>query len=105
MIRPDFTNIPWRTLLLGCAVAAVLLVLLSWRAACTSADRAREEAGLAQATGTALDNVAEETQTIRQEQKDKEDEVDQIPGADQRLPDGFGAGLERVRRGQQPAHP
>lgn len=105
MIRPDFTNIPWRTLLIAAALATALLVLLSWRAACTRAASEADRADLAQATGTALDKVAEETQTIREEQKDKEDAVDQIPGADQRLPDGFGAGLERVRRGQQPAHP
>lgn len=105
MIRPDFARIPWRTLLIAAGLAVALLALLSWRAACAKAASEGDRAGIAVATGTALDKVAADTQTIREEQKDKEDAVDQIPGADQRLPDGFGAGLERVRRGQQPAHP
>ena len=105
MIRPNFTGIPWRTLLIAAALAAVLVVLLSWRAACTKAASEGDRADLAQATGTALDKVAADTQTIREDEKDKQDEVEQLPGADQRLPDGFGAGLERVRRGEQPSHP
>lgn len=105
MIRPDFSRVPWRTLLIGCALVTVLLALLSWRASCARAASEGARADIAEATGTALDKVANDTDTIRQEQEDKEDAVEQIPGADQRLPDGFGAGLERVRRGEQPAHP
>ncbi len=80
-------------------VVVVLLMLLSWRGACTALDEARRDARQAQATGKALDMVAEQTPVIRQEQAEKQREVDNIPGADDRLPDGFGRDLERVRRG------
>jgi len=78
--------------------------LLPW----TSQHRAaRAEAQLvpAIATAKALDDVATETPAIRADQKEKEDEVDKIEGADARLPDGFGADLERVRRGERNNHP
>lgn len=78
--------------------------LLPW----TSQHRAaRAEAQLvpAVASAKALDEVATATPAIRADQKEKEDEVDKIDGADARLPDGFGAELERVRRGQRDNHP
>lgn len=65
-------------------------------------DGQRTERNVAVATGKALDKVATETPVIRQEQQEKQREVDEIQGADQRLPDGFGADLERVRRGRDP---
>lgn len=77
----------------------VILLALSW---CSERDRrkqARAEATVATATGKALDKVTSETPAIRQDQQEKQDAVDELQGADQRLPDGFGADLERVRRG------
>ena len=68
-----------------------------------NAHRAKSEASIARATGKALDRVAAETPVIRQEQQDKENAVENIDGADQPLPAGFGAELERVRRGN--GHP
>ena len=64
-----------------------------------NAHRAKSEASIARATGKALDRVAAETPVIRQEQAEKQRAFDEIEGADERLPDGFGADLERVRRG------
>jgi outer membrane murein-binding lipoprotein Lpp len=78
-------------------VAAVLL--LSWCADQARIKKMRAEATVGQATGKALDRVATETPAIRQEQQEKQREVDDIPGADDRLPDGFARDLERVRRG------
>lgn len=72
-------------------VAAVILSMCS--------NNRRTDRNVAVATGKALDKVATETPIIRQEQQDKQREVDELQGADQRLPDGFGADLERVRRG------
>lgn len=60
---------------------------------------ARNEAKVAGSVGKQLDRVAAETPVIRQEQEEKQRAVDEIEGADQRLPDGFAADLERVRRG------
>lgn len=81
-------------------VAAVLL--LSWCADQDRLKKARAEATVGQATGKALDTVADQTPVIRQEQAEKQREVEKIEGADQRLPAGFGADLERVRRGRSP---
>lgn len=57
----------------------------------------KHEAIVAKTTGKALDRIAEQAPIIRNEQKAKEHEVEQIPGASDRLPDGFAAELERVR--------
>lgn len=76
---------------------------------CAERDRhrkARAEASVAQATGKALDTVAEQTPAIRQEQEGKQDEVEKLNGAGLRLPDNFGRDLERVRRGTgEPRNP
>lgn len=87
-----------RLALIAAAIAVVVIALLGWKAACTSERRAKGQRDVAVATGEALDRVAEETPAIRQEQEETEREVEQIDGADQRLPDGFGAELERLRR-------
>lgn len=85
---------------------AIVLMGLSWCADRDRLKRAKSEASIAVATGKALDQVAEETPAIRQDQEEKQRAVDELQGADQRLPDGFGADLERVRRGAgQPRHP
>ena len=45
----------------------------------------------------ALDNVAAQTPVIRQEQEEKQADVDKIEGSDTRLPDGYGDSLQRLR--------
>lgn len=88
-----------RWITLGAIVVALILagVTLSW---CMGRG-GRDDARVAEATGKALDNVAKETPVIRQEQEEKQREVDQIEGSDTRLPDGYGESLERVRRGER----
>ena len=82
-------------------VGAVVVILLFAGAALTMCLKpsAGNEAKVATAVGKQLDRVAAETPVIRQEQEEKQRAVDEIEGADQRLPDGFAADLERVRRG------
>ena len=96
--------LPLKTWLILAFVVIVVLGLLSVRAACTAAERAKAERNVAVATGDALDKVAKDVPVIRQDQKEKEDAVENIPGADQPLPDGFGAELERLRRGGRDSH-
>lgn len=92
-------------LVLAVVVVAAIL-LLSWCADQDRLKKARAEATVGQATGKALDTVATKTPVIRQEQEEKQREVDNISGADDRLPDGFARELERVRRGSsQPRNP
>jgi hypothetical protein len=82
------------------ALGALIVALLFAGAVLTMCQaRNRDDNRTQVATGKALDRVATETPVIRQEQEDKQREVDQIQGADTPLPDGFGADLERVRRG------
>lgn len=94
------------TRIAGAMIAVALLCVLGFGLSYCSKrdDDAKGAAQTANATGKALDRVAEQTPAIRQDQKEKQDEVDTIEGADQRLPDGFGADLERVRRGER-RHP
>lgn len=80
-------------------VLAIVLTGMSWCADRDRLKRAKSEASIATATGKALDQVASQTPAIRQDQEEKQRAVDELQGADQRLPDGFGADLERVRRG------
>jgi hypothetical protein len=91
-------------LALALALVAVILTM-SW-----CADRARlktlkVEARQGQAVGKALDAVASQTPVVRREQEEKERAVEQIQGADAPLPAGFGADLERVRRGGERRNP
>jgi outer membrane murein-binding lipoprotein Lpp len=81
------------------AVVVAAVLLLSWCADQARIKKMRGEATVGQATGKALDTVATETPAIRQKQEEKQREVDNIPGAGDRLPDGFARDLERVRRG------
>ena len=85
-------------IVLGVIVLAILLTV-SWCADRARLKTMRGEATVAAAVGEALDTVAEQTPVIRREQAEKQREVEKIEGADQRLPAGFGASLERVRRG------
>ena len=80
-------------------IVLVILLTVSWCADRARLKTMRGEATVAAATGEALDTVAEQTPVIRQEQAEKQREVEKIEGADQRLPDNFGRNLERVRRG------
>jgi hypothetical protein len=94
-----------RGYLILAAVVVALILTMSW-----CADRARlktlkVEARQGQVVGKALDTVAAQTPVIRQEQEEKEREVEQIQGADTPLPAGFGADLERVRRGGERRNP
>ena len=93
-----FSPARWAMLAGTVALLVIAVLTLSWCSERDRAKRARAEATVAAATGKALDKVAAETPAIRQDQEEKQREVDEIPGADQRLPDGFGRDLERVRR-------
>lgn len=88
-----------RAIAIGIAifVLAIVIVTLSVRS-----EQRRVDRNVAVATGKALDKVATETPKIREDQQEKQREVDEIQGSDQRLPDGYGADLERVRRGHHP---
>lgn len=79
------------------AIVVVLCFALAIFTTCTN--RNRDDARTQVATGKALDRVASETPIIREDQKKKEEAVDEIEGSDTRLPDGYGKSLERVRRG------
>lgn len=98
-----FSRLSLRTLLIAAVVVMCLLAALSWRSACTAADKARREASVAAVTGSALDKVAAETPKIRADQLEKEKAVDQIEGSDTRLPDGYGDSLQRVRVRERPS--
>jgi len=100
MIIPEIR----RWVILGCIIVALCLlfaVLTMCQGRNTDKGRVQTEA----ATGKALDNVAAQTETIRTDEKEKADAVDQIPGANDRLPDDFGRNLECVRRGGECRNP
>jgi len=105
--------VAWGLVILAVIVAALLIInfwhaLTDWTPWSDKSRRERAEAtaATATATGKALDKVASETPVIRQDQEEKQRAVDAIEGSDARLPDGYGADLERVRRGAgQPDHP
>ncbi len=81
-------------------IGALIVVLLFAGSVLTMCQaRNRDDNRTQVATGKALDRVATETPVIRQDQAEKQREVDQIQGADTPLPDGFASQLERVRRG------
>lgn len=94
---------PRSWLIIG-VLAAVLTLYGAFKYQQHRADRAEADLAPARATVDALDKVATETPVIRQDQQEKQDEVETINGADERLPDGFGAELERVRRGGRDPH-
>ena len=89
---------------LGCVVVA-LCFCFALLTMCQGRDVDRGRIRTEVATGKALDNVARETETIRTDEKEKADEVDAIPGSSDRLPDGYGARLECVRRGGERCNP
>jgi hypothetical protein len=77
----------------------IVILCLAFAVLTMCSNRNRDDNRTQVATGKALDRVASETPVIRQEQAEKQREVDQIEGSDTRLPDGYGKSLERVRRG------
>lgn len=77
----------------------VILIFVGVTLAWCAGRGGRDDARVAATTGKALDKVAEQTPVIRQEQEEKQREVEAIEGSDTRLPDGYGKSLERVRRG------
>lgn len=99
MPRPSLKTILFAVV----ALAAVLLVLATCQAR-KEARAAKAERSVAVAAGRALDRVSEQSEGIREDQKEKEKAVDEIEGADQRLPDGFGAELERLRMRDRDKH-
>lgn len=90
-------NAGTRAIQIGAVI--VVLIFMGVTLAWCAGRGGRDDARVAAATGKALDKVAEQTPVIRQEQEEKQREVDQIEGSDTRLPDGYGKSLERVRRG------
>lgn len=92
----------WVTLATVVVALIFVALTLAW---CNSDDVARERAQTENATGKALDTVARKTETIRDDQEEKQRAVDEIEGSDTRLPDGYGARLECVRRGIECRNP
>lgn len=92
----------WLAIAILAAFAAVWGAMAYQKA---RADRAVAETRTQRAATKALDQVATQTPIIRADQEEKQRAVDQIQGADQPLPDGFGAELERLRRGQRGGDP
>lgn len=84
---------------------AVLCLVFALLTMCQGRDVDRGRIRTEAATGKALDTVARETETIRTDEKEKADAVDAIPGSNDRLPDGYGARLECVRRGGERCNP
>ena len=87
-----------RTLIIFAAVIILCALGFALSTCLHGAQSQKRDAVVAKTTGKALDKVAEQTPVIRQEQKEKENEVAKIEGSDTKLPDGYGAQLERVRR-------
>lgn len=86
-------------------VAVVLLAFAAYKYQQGRADRAEAALAPAKASVEALDTVATETPIIRQDQAEKEKAVDEIEGSETRLPAGYGARLECVRRGGRDCNP
>lgn len=94
MITPQFAR---KAIIIFAIVIALCVLGFTLSTCLHGAQSQKRDAVVAKTTGRALDRVAEQTPVIRQEQKEKENEVSAIEGSDARLPDGYGASLERVR--------
>jgi Flp pilus assembly protein TadB len=90
--------LPWQVKAGAIVLTAFALLWTAYSYQKARADRAVAEVRQHRVTTRALDTVAEQTQSIRSQQQETERAVDQIQGSDQRLPDGFGAELERLRQ-------
>lgn len=82
---------------LACVLVVIVMAFMLWNSRNIIQQQKRDIA-VATTTGKALDKASDRTVTIRQEQQEKQREVDSIEGSDQRLPDGYGVELERLRR-------
>ncbi|MFC0633310.1 hypothetical protein [Brevundimonas balnearis] len=100
-----FSRIPWQWKAAGGVVLAFALLWTAYSYQKARADRAVAQARTSKVTTRALDQVAVEIPIIRSEQEEKQRAVDQIEGSDQRLPDGYGADLQRVRDRQRGGDP
>jgi len=84
-------------------LAAVIALLILATFVVSRCTQSRDQSARTEkATSKALDNVATQTPAIRQEQEDKQREVDNIEGSDQRLPDGYGRDLQQLRDKRNP---
>ncbi len=95
MILP--TTFYHRVLTIFAIIIIMIIIGLSLAWCSQRGANQKRDAVVAKTTGRALDKVAEQTPVIRQEQKEKENEVSAIEGSDARLPDGFARDLQRVR--------
>lgn len=84
------------------AAACLLFAVLTM---CQGAARNKAALQTENATGRALDKVTTQTQAINADAKEKQNEADKIPGANDRLPDGYARQLECVRRGGECRNP
>lgn len=98
MITPHFAR---KAIIIFAIVIALCVLGFSLSTCLHGVQSQKRDAVVAKTTGKALDKVAEQTPVIRQEQKEKENEVSAIEGSDARLPDGYGSELERVRRSKR----
>lgn len=88
------------------AVALVLIVMfVAYKYQQARAERAEAQLRPARVTIEALDTVNTETAVIQAETMEKQRAVDEIQGSDTRLPDGYGARIECVRRGGRNCNP
>lgn len=87
------------------AIITVACLLFSVLTMCQGSKTQHAKLQTENATGRALDKVTTQTQAINADAKDKQNEVDKIPGANDRLPDGYGSRLECVRRGSECRNP
>lgn len=90
--------LPWQVKAGAVTLVAFALLWTAYSYQKARADRAVAEARQERVTSRALDTVAEKTESIRSQQQETERAVDEIQGSDQRLPDGYGAQLERLRQ-------
>jgi biopolymer transport protein ExbB/TolQ len=90
--------LPWQVKAGAVTLVAFALLWTAYSYQKARADRAVAEVRQQRVTTRALDTVAEKTESIRSQQQETERAVDEIQGSDQRLPDGFGAELERLRQ-------
>lgn len=81
---------------LACVLVVIVMAFMLWNSRNIIQQQKRDIA-VATTTGRALDKASDRTTEARQEQQEKQREVDSIEGSDQRLPDGYGAELERLR--------
>lgn len=94
-----------RSLITIGAIVVVACLLFAVLTMCQGSKTQRAKLQTENATGRALDKVTTKTETINTDTKAKQDEADKIEGADTRLPDGYGARLECVRRGSECRNP